>query len=669
MKLANAPQDVSIPEVFERRNVAVGSTAMILDLFADKIYSHKERAVVRELSCNAHDSHVMAGTTDIPFLVHIPTHIEPWFSIRDFGTGLPDEDIANVYGGIGISTKRASNEVIGCFGVGSLAPYSMADSFVVKSYHNGTLSTYQCMRDDERNPVVIPLSVESTDERNGLEITVSVDGRIDEFQSAAVQVFKYWKGTIPQINDKTVNETIAEDKSDFVFEGKDFGLTAVYGKLTAVMGNIAYKIPTSLVDGDWNVRGYICFDLGELSFDTSRENLDVTEANRQAIKNKLESIKENIKDIALLKIEKKPNAYEKWSTANAMNFGITGRLLGTQFFNKYKLPELDKKKFNKENGNATFTQYEKTHKTNPAVYGLTSLEAVSGFRSEASRSRRFFLEKPRFKARINDAMCKMPRGTRWYVFQSVEQATAVGVPKELLEDLDVLPKATRVTTTKTANGTVSTHKTFEVQKNLQYNDKGYWKEVDLELGTKDEIVFVEISRWQTVHGGSCGTILDTLIVLKNKGIDVPKIYGLKTAFIKTKAFKANNFVPYEEWLRKVATPMMPKSIDVSTDHRQCDKLVELYKDVEQNEDLQAIVDARALRKEGQTFERLWNRNSLGDMPKSTVTNTNCDDLSKQYIKKYPMLTFIAWYPSPSNENFKVMIEYLGLKAKKVKDSV
>ena len=214
MKLATADQDVSIPEVFERRNVAVGSTAMILDLFADKIYSHKELAVVRELSCNAHDSHVIAGTTDIPFLVHIPTALEPWFSIRDFGTGLPDEDIANIYGAIGISTKRQSNEVIGCFGIGSLAPYSMADSFVVKSYYNGTLSTYQCMRDDQRNPVVIPLGSAPTAEANGLEIKVTVADRVQDFKDAAIKTFKFWSGTIPQVNDELVMDKI-ESQKDF----------------------------------------------------------------------------------------------------------------------------------------------------------------------------------------------------------------------------------------------------------------------------------------------------------------------------------------------------------------------------------------------------------------------------------------------------------------------
>jgi len=669
MKLANAPQDVTIPKVFERRNVAVGSTAMILDLFADKIYSHKERAVIRELSCNAHDSHVIAGTTDIPFLVHLPTHIEPWFSIRDSGTGLPDEDIANVYGGIGISTKRSSNEVIGCFGVGSLAPYSMADSFMVKSYYNGTLSTYQCMRDDERNPVVIPLSTEPTDEHNGLEITVSVNARIDQFRSDAIHVFKYWQGTIPQINDTSVNETIAAEKSKFVFEGDDFGLTAEYGSLTAVMGNIAYQIPSTLTDHNWNVKGYISFNLGELSFDTSRENLDVSDVNRKAIKNKLNSIKESIKGIAEGKIKKLPNSFEKWKMANSMNFGITGRLLGTQFFDQYRLPSLDKKKFNKENGNATFVQYEKSHKTYPPMWRLTGLEAV-----KSACEMRFFLHKPRFQTRIKEAMSLLKRGTRWYVFDSVEQATAAGVPKELLEDLDVLPKVTRVSTTKTASGTRSTHKTFEIQKNSSWRDKGYWKEAELELGTGDEIVFVEISRWQTV---SCEptsqSINDTLVILRKKGFDTPKDNGLKTAFLKSKAFKDNNFVSYRDWLLRKITPLMPKTMDVSKNDCDVRDLVSFYKSFEHNKDLQAMSDAYDSKLGNLRLERMWNYNNLGELPSSIVESKKCDELLEQYLEKYPMLQYVTYYPSSTNthqkKNFKILSGYLGLKLKKVKDSV
>ena len=78
MKLEQSPQDVVLSGDFEQRDVAIGDVAFILDMFADKVYSNKERAVIRELACNAHDSHVMAGTTDVPFEVHLPTPLEPW---------------------------------------------------------------------------------------------------------------------------------------------------------------------------------------------------------------------------------------------------------------------------------------------------------------------------------------------------------------------------------------------------------------------------------------------------------------------------------------------------------------------------------------------------------------------------------------------------------------
>ena len=158
MKLDTAPQDVTVHGNFETSEFAVGDVAFIVDMFADKVYSHKERAIIRELSCNAHDSHVMAGTTDIPFKVHLPTHLEAWFSIRDYGTGLSDHEIRTIFAGIGISTKRESNEVIGCFGIGSLSPYALTDSFTVKSYMDGVCSTYNCYRDENRKPVVALLT-------------------------------------------------------------------------------------------------------------------------------------------------------------------------------------------------------------------------------------------------------------------------------------------------------------------------------------------------------------------------------------------------------------------------------------------------------------------------------------------------------------------------------
>ena len=258
MKLEQAPQDVTLSDDFEQRDVAIGDIAFILDMFADKVYTYKERAVIRELACNAHDSHVMAGTTDVPFDVHLPTQLEPWFSLRDYGTGLPDDDIANIYGAIGVSTKRDSNEVIGCFGIGSLSPYSMCDSFTVKSYLDGIVRTYQCMRDEKRQPKVIPLGSAPTDEPNGLEVKLTVNGKVSEFEEEAGHVFMFWEGTLPKINNQHVIRKCQDRRDKYVFKGDDFGLTPSWGSMYALMGNIAYKIPSQL--DEFQVDGYCAFD-------------------------------------------------------------------------------------------------------------------------------------------------------------------------------------------------------------------------------------------------------------------------------------------------------------------------------------------------------------------------------------------------------------------------
>ena len=648
MKLANAPQDVSIPAVLEKRNVAVGSTAMILDLFADKIYSHKELAVVRELSCNAHDSHVVAGTTDIPFLVHIPTSLEPWFSIRDFGTGLPDEDIANIYGAIGISTKRQSNDVIGCFGVGSLAPYSMADSFVVKSYYNGTVSTYQCMRDDSRNPVVIPLGSAPTQERNGLEVKVTVADRIEDFKEGAIKTFKFWSGTTPQINDTEVMSKIAEQKESYVFEGEDFGLTSSYGGMIAVMGNIAYEIPNAL--DSWTTDGYMKFDLGELEFDTSRERLDVSDKNRKAIKAKQDAIKGKIKKIASKKVDSLPTPFDKWKMSNSMRFGQTSRLLGTDWFNKYRLPSIEK-------GENKIFQWTKRYNVWPTSDKVDCLH----YTNNSKQAMRFFLDKPRMTGRIKDAMRDLSNGSMFYVFDSVKQAESVGLPKELLEDLEVLPKVVRSTSQGRVKGTSSKYKTFKMSRGSSYHEKDNWTETDLDLDAVDEIVYIPISRWKSDDDlPSVGEIFNTLQSLKDMGVDVPVVYGLKKSFLKTKAFKNNNFVSYLDWLKPILEPMLPSEYD-STNNDKYSLLMSIYKYVEHDTELQSILDAVKHQGKSRSLIRMWNRSFDVKAPskESNAIKAKVD----AYKEKYPMLSFVSWCPTKRSPAFADLAKYLGLTIK------
>lgn len=97
-------------------------TGKAFDLLTGGIYKNKIAAIVREISANAYDSHVSAGKSDVPFKVVLPNEFNPYFEVEDYGVGLDDEQIRNVYTVLFRSTKQDSNFDIGAFGLGSKTP-------------------------------------------------------------------------------------------------------------------------------------------------------------------------------------------------------------------------------------------------------------------------------------------------------------------------------------------------------------------------------------------------------------------------------------------------------------------------------------------------------------------------------------------------------------------
>jgi hypothetical protein len=58
----------------------------IFNVLRNQLYSDKELAVVREYSANAYDAHVQKGISDRPFEVNLPSRLDPFFKVRDFGS-------------------------------------------------------------------------------------------------------------------------------------------------------------------------------------------------------------------------------------------------------------------------------------------------------------------------------------------------------------------------------------------------------------------------------------------------------------------------------------------------------------------------------------------------------------------------------------------------------
>lgn len=173
----------------------------IYQILSSGIYSDPIRAVIRELGCNAYDAHVDVGRADLPFDVHLPTTMEPYFAVRDYGTGLSEEGVTRLYTRYGESTKSKSDLYVGALGLGSKSPFACTQNFTVISRHQGMKHVYTAYIGDTGVPSLAAMSSEPSDEPSGLEVKFSVNktAEYSTYVSKAGVVFE-WFATKPNVN-------------------------------------------------------------------------------------------------------------------------------------------------------------------------------------------------------------------------------------------------------------------------------------------------------------------------------------------------------------------------------------------------------------------------------------------------------------------------------------
>lgn len=281
----------------------VKQSAKAFVILSKNIYKYPERAIIREYSCNATDAHKDAGTLDTPFEVHLPTSIEPYFHVRDFGTGIPSkkelETLMTVYFE---STKDQTNDFIGSFGLGAKSGYSYTDTFNITNYYNGRAYGFTAFVMNGE-PKIIQTFDEETDEHNGLKISIPVNTRdIETWLREARYVLRHFKDHRPTINAVEI-EYFPEFKDYTVGQYGD--MAGVY----AIMGKIQYPIPREFYEGTWvetrlnYMQGvYINFELGDLDLMPSREEVHLSEETKNNIKARLQEIEDMMIDAEKKKI-------------------------------------------------------------------------------------------------------------------------------------------------------------------------------------------------------------------------------------------------------------------------------------------------------------------------------------------------------------------------------
>jgi len=199
----------------------MAATAEAFNILSSSLYSNPKLAIIRELSTNANDAHKQAGKEDYPFNLHLPTPSEPFFNIRDYGDGIPEDLIYNIFTSYFVSTKTEDENQTGCFGLGSKTPFSLVDEYEVISYCEGKKKTYK-MSKKNGLPCVEKIAEEDWTKDTGLEINFkwSAD-REWQYEEWNNEANNFFRGTsfLPNVN--TFNDNPDFNWDDFM-KDRDF---------------------------------------------------------------------------------------------------------------------------------------------------------------------------------------------------------------------------------------------------------------------------------------------------------------------------------------------------------------------------------------------------------------------------------------------------------------
>lgn len=312
-------------EALESYSFGFKVTPKAFHLMISTLYKDRIAAFIRELSTNAYEAHQMTGNESEPFEVSLPHSLNPSFEIRDFGPGLTPEQVAKVYTMLFESTKTGSNDMGGCFGLGSKSPFAYDDNvqFGVISWVDGVKYCYSVFKDEVGYPKMDLLHKEPSTERSGVKISIPIkraDFRTVEY--TARNIYKWFATTPKLLSGQSPFEQAKADS--FGSSYKQYReLIGCYAK----MGNILYKID----DGLCNLHGLgryplvVEFAIGQLTPEPSREGLSYDKVTKRNIEEAFRPIKAEMVQVIQKKIDECQDYYDAcWTgVANARNSPVT----------------------------------------------------------------------------------------------------------------------------------------------------------------------------------------------------------------------------------------------------------------------------------------------------------------------------------------------------------
>lgn len=279
----------------------------ITTLLSSNLYSDPEQSFIREIVSNAWDSHVEAGTTDVPVIIRFKKedYNNCSVTIRDYGVGLSPKRFQEVYCNIGSSTKRESNEFIGGFGIGKYSSLACSNTVYITSYYEGTAYYYVMVKSG--NSITTNLLVEKpTTEKNGVEITIKSINDLKPFDKALQCIIFF-----PNVYVDGA-ESASKINGVKLKRFNNFAAASITIPSKLLLGNVLY--PVQKYHLNLNAREFlnkiedtgivIKFDVGEINITPNRENIIYTSDTIKKIEDRIAAAKTELDAMVDVKLTK-----------------------------------------------------------------------------------------------------------------------------------------------------------------------------------------------------------------------------------------------------------------------------------------------------------------------------------------------------------------------------
>lgn len=266
--------------------ISEGNIAQIFNILRNQLYSDKEGAVIREYATNAIDAHKEANKVDVPIVITLPNNLESNFCIRDYGFGLSEEEIREIYVVYGESTKRETNDAIGQLGLGCKSGFAYTDNFTIISWHENSKKIYSAYIDETNCGKIALLTEEYSSEPSGIEIKIPVKKNdFQTFLEKTLLICQYFDLPPTIINGPPIKET----KSLIKFEIEKNVFLSIEnsqnwrdnGCLYVVMGGIGYLVNgvKEFKDFSFKFRSHkivLTVRIGDIDITANRETIELT---------------------------------------------------------------------------------------------------------------------------------------------------------------------------------------------------------------------------------------------------------------------------------------------------------------------------------------------------------------------------------------------------------